>query len=746
MIHRVQRTIDGKDLILETGELAMQAGGSVKVQYGETIVLATATMSNSAREGVDFLPLSVDIEERHYAIGKIPGSFFRREGRPTTEAVLGSRVTDRTIRPLIPKKIRNEIQVLLTVLSADRVNPHDTIALVGASAALTISNVPFDGPVSATRVGYIDGELVTNLTYDNLSETALDLVVAGSENAVVMVEGGAQEVDETIVLKALKKAQEVNHEIIQMQQELANLTSKEKTVFEEDKSDDSFTSELTSFLGERLAEAIGGLGKEERTELTDQLLSDSVSNFEETHDKTKIESTFDKLFKDAVRKNILAGNRPDGRSNSEIRELSSKVGVLPRAHGSSIFNRGQTQILNVATLGTLSDAQRIDSLSPDETKRYLHHYNFPPYSVGEVRRVGNPGRREIGHGALAERALIPVIPDESEFPYTIRLVSDVLGSNGSSSMGSVCASTLSLMDAGVPIKAPVAGIAMGLVTDEQDFVVLTDIQGIEDSLGDMDFKVAGTKDGITALQMDIKLTGITDEILEQALEQAKTARLEILDSMLATIPDTREELNEHAPRITKITIDTEKIGALIGPGGKTIRSIVEESGATVDVDNDGTVFVGATDMSSANKAIELINRLTKDIEVGEKYTGKVVRTTDFGAFVELTPGKDGMVHISELADYHVPNVEDVVKVGDEIEVLVTEIDQTGRVRLSRKALLNGSGDSGTIGTDDSEPKRERSARPARRPRPDGSSRPRSDSSGRRPSRRRPEGSSGRSDR
>ncbi|MEC8945825.1 MAG: polyribonucleotide nucleotidyltransferase [Chloroflexota bacterium] len=745
MIHRVQRTIDGKDLILETGELATQAGGSVKVQYGETIVLATATMSNSAREGVDFLPLSVDIEERHYAIGKIPGSFFRREGRPTTEAVLGSRVTDRTIRPLIPKKIRNEIQVLLTVLSADRVNPHDTIALVGASAALTISNVPFDGPVSATRVGYMDGELVTNLTYENLSETDLDLVVAGSENAIVMVEGGAEEVDEKIVLDALKKAQEVNHEIIQMQKELADLTSKEKTVFEEDESDDSFSSELASFLGERLGEAIGGLGKEERTELTDQLLSDSVSNFEENHDESKIESTFDKLFKDAVRKNILAGNRPDGRSSAEIRELSSKVGVLPRAHGSSIFNRGQTQILNVATLGSLSDAQRIDSLSPDETKRYLHHYNFPPYSVGEVRRVGNPGRREIGHGALAERALIPVIPDESEFPYTIRLVSDVLGSNGSSSMGSVCASTLSLMDAGVPIKAPVAGIAMGLVTDEKDFVVLTDIQGIEDSLGDMDFKVAGTRDGITALQMDIKLTGITDEILEQALEQAKAARLEILDNMLATIPDTREELNEHAPRITKLTIDTEKIGALIGPGGKTIRSIVEESGATVDVDNDGTVFVGATDKSSADKAIELINRLTKDIEVGEKYTGKVVRTTDFGAFVELAPGKDGMVHISELADYHVPNVEDVVKVGDEVEVLVTEIDQTGRVRLSRKALLNGSEEGATIGTDGAEDTSTRRARPNRRPRSEDSNRPRSDSR-KRPGRRRPEGSSRRQER
>jgi polyribonucleotide nucleotidyltransferase len=771
MIHRVEKEIAGRILSLESGELALQAGGSVTVQYGETIVLATATMSNSSREGTDFLPLSVDMEERHYAIGKIPGSFFRREGRPTSEAILTSRFTDRTIRPLIPKYIRNEIQVILTVLSADRVNPPDILGLIGASAALTISNIPFNGPVSATRIAFIDGEVSGNPTFEDVSKTALDLIVAGSKEAIVMVEGGANEVSEEVVLEALRYGQQINSAIIDMQAELAELCGKEKTVIPAPENQDSLHNEIKSRIGDSIKDAISGLGKEERTDKTDKLLSDLLEDLSDEHEKSEISSAFDTIFKDAVRMNILAGNRPDGRNNTEIRPLSSRVDVLPRAHGSSIFNRGQTQVLNVATLGALSDAQKIDSLSPDDTKRYLHHYNFPPYSVGETRRVGNPGRREIGHGALAERALIPVIPDETEFPYTIRLVSDVLGSNGSSSMASVCASTLSLMDAGVPIKAPVAGIAMGLVTDSSsDFLVLTDIQGIEDSLGDMDFKVAGTKNGITALQMDIKLAGITDSILETALTQAKAARLEILDHMLSTIAESRDELNQYAPRITKLKINTEKIGALIGPGGKTIRSIVEESGASVDVENDGTVFVGASDKSAAEKAISLINTLTKDIEVGETYLGKVVRTTDFGAFVELAPGRDGMVHISELENHRVENVEDVIKVGDEVKVLVIEIDQTGRVRLSRKQLLDGNSQNEQVGiaenTEDSPPRTkrprpnrerdgerparpsgERPARPSgeRPARPSGErpARPNRERDGERPRRRRDPGTSSR---
>ena len=688
MIHKVERELAGRTLTIETGELAQQASGAVTVRYGDNIILATAVMAPTAREGIDFLPLTVDLEERHYAIGKIPGSFFRREGRPGGEAILAGRITDRTIRPLFPKGLRNEVQVILTVLSSDREYPLDTLGVIGASAALTISHAPFEGPVSGCHVGYIDGEIVINPTYATGDNSSLDLVVAGSQNAIVMVEAGANEVDESVLRQALLAGQEANRIVIEMQEELQKLCGKEKVTVEAPEENTALREAIESLVGERLLEAAAGLGRHERNETTKALLEETLESLSGDHEASEIEHVFEDAFTDAVRASILNDKRPDGRTHTEIRPLTSRVGVLPRAHGSALFQRGETQVLNVTTLGPLADAQRIDSLTPVETKRYLHHYNFPPYSVGEARRVGTPGRREIGHGALAERALLPVIPGEMEFPYTLRLVSDVLGSNGSTSMASVCSSTLSLMDAGVPIKAPVAGIAMGLVTDKTGaYAVLTDIQGLEDHLGDMDFKVAGTAEGVTALQMDIKLTGITDEIMEKALDQAKAARLELLAHMSETIAETRTDLSPFAPRMTRIQINPERIGALIGPGGKTIRSIVEETGATVDVENDGTVFVGASDGDIADRAIGMIERLTKDIEVGESFKGKVVRTTDFGAFVELAPGRDGMVHISELAHYRVGSVEDVIKVGDEVEVLVTDIDPTGRIRLSRRALI-----------------------------------------------------------
>ena len=742
MIHRVERELAGQTLTIETGELAQQASGAVTVRYGDTIILATAVIADKPREGIDFLPLTVDMEERHYAMGKIPGSFFRREGRPGTEAILAGRITDRTIRPLFPKGLRHEVQVILTVISTDQQHALDTLGVIGASAALTISEIPFRGPVSGSHVGYMNGQITLNPTYKESESSDLDLVVCGSSDAIVMVEAGANEVDESVLRQGLAAGQEANRIVIDMQDELQRLVGKPKLTIEDVEVDADLLASVEALVSNRLASLVGNLGKEERNDSTQALLDEALEKLGDDHAATAISEAFEETLTNAVRSGILGGQRPDGRTHTQIRPLSSRVSVLPRAHGSALFQRGETQVLNVATLGPLADAQRLDTLLPVETKRYMHHYNFPPYSVGEARRVGTPGRREIGHGALAERALIPVIPTELDFPYTIRLVSDVLGSNGSTSMASVCSSTLSLMDAGVPIKAPVAGIAMGLVTDKTgDYAVLTDIQGMEDHLGDMDFKVAGTAAGVTALQMDIKLTGVTDEILEKALDQAKVARLEILAHMSATIAAARTELSPFAPRMTRIQINPERIGALIGPGGKTIRGIVEATGATVDVENDGTVFVGATDGDVAAKAIGMIERLTKEISVGEKFSGKVVRTTDFGAFVELAPGRDGMVHISELANYRVASVEDEVKVGDEVEVLVTDIDPTGRVRLSRRALLETDGDDANGGSgDNARPSFEASRmdRGGPRPRPGGDRGPRPTGSGG-PPRRRPDG-------
>ena len=675
-------------LTLEVGELATLASGAVTVRYGDTVLLATAVVSDKPREGMDFFPLTIDFEERLYAIGKIPGSFFRREGRPSTDAILSCRLTDRPIRPLFPKGFRNDVQVIITVLSADRENIPDVLGTVGASAALSISGAPFAGPISSVRVGYIDGDFIINPTYDKLQESELDLIVAGTRDAVMMVEAGALQVPEDIVLRAIEFGQDANQGILDMQDELIASVGKPQIEFEKagiptqvkDAVKAATEGHLDALLIEVRSERQGGL---------DARKQELLERYGDEFGDEDIGKAFDEVVKEAVRESILErGVRPDGRKPTEIRELSAKVGILPRTHGSGLFKRGETQVLTIATLGSMGDQQRLDNLSPEERSRYMHHYNFPPFSVGEARPLRGTSRRETGHGALAERALEPVIPSEDDFPYTLRLVSEVLSSNGSTSMASVCGSTLALMDAGVPIEAPVSGIAMGLIMGENGkYQILTDIAGVEDALGDMDFKVAGTSEGITALQMDIKVKGITIEVMREALEQAKEARLTILDVMKATLPEHRDDLSEWAPRMQRIQIPVEKIGSLIGPGGRIIRSIIEETGCSIDVEDDGTVFIGSTSAEGAGKAIEIIEGLTKDVEVGGEYTGKVVRLMDFGAFVEIPGGKDGLIRISELANMHVPRVGDIVDVGDEVKVKVMEVDSMGRINLSRKVLL-----------------------------------------------------------
>ena len=686
--------IGGRTLTIETGLLAQQASGSVVVRYGETIVLVTA-VAGGVREGIDFMPLTVDYEERLYAAGRIPGSFFRREGRPTTEAVLAGRLTDRTIRPRFPKGLRNDIQIIATVLSVDLENPPEALSIIGASAALSMSQIPFDGPIAGTRVGHVAGEFVVNPTYEQLAKSDLDLTISGSRDAMIMVEAGAKEVDEETILKALSIGQETNVKIVELQDRIVADIGKAKTTgwVPAPANGDAALFERVEELAKAKVEAVidRGEARGDRSGALKDLEQDAVTTLAPSYDGGKVAKAFDDLVKKVVRAKILnEGKRPDGRKLTEVRPLSSAVGLIPRTHGSALFQRGETQILTLTTLGSLSMEQRLDSLSPAERKRYLHHYNFPPYSVGEVRRIGT-GRREIGHGALAERALEPVIPDQMEFPYALRLVSEALGSNGSTSMGSVCGSTLSLMDAGVPIKAPVSGVAMGLITgDGGKFAVLTDIQGVEDFMGDMDFKVAGTPAGVTALQMDIKVSGLTPEVMRSALFQAKEGRAFILDHMLGTLAEPRAELNRYAPRMVRIQIPVDKIGAVIGPGGKTIRGIIEETGVSIDVDNDGMVTIGATDQEACAKAIQIIEGLTKEVEVGQVYTGKVVRLMNFGAFVEILPGKDGLVHVSELSTERVASVEAAVSIGDELTVMVTEIDRMGRVNLSRRAVLEGN--------------------------------------------------------
>jgi polyribonucleotide nucleotidyltransferase len=682
---------------MEVGKLAGQADGAVLLRYGDTVVLVTACATEQPREGIDFFPLTIDYEERLYAAGKIPGSFFRREGRPTTEAVLAARLTDRPLRPLFPKGFRNDVQIVVTVLSADQENSPDVLGTIGASTAVCMSSIPFGGPVSAVRVGYVEGQYVVMPTFSQLKDSEIDLIVSSTGEAVMMVEAGATGVSEELILNAIRAGHEANQEIIALQSEIIRDFGKEKMSVTKPEVGEDVRKEVAKFLEGKLEEIVAAVNREERDRALGERREELLERLGETYAAEQILAAFDERVKMQVRGTILEkGVRPDGRTLKEIRPISAEVGILPRTHGSGLFTRGQTQALTIATLGSASEEQRLDTLSPEDTKRFLHHYNFPPFSVGEVRRMGSPSRRDIGHGALAERAIEPVIPAEDEFPYTIRLVTEVLSSNGSTSMASVCGSTLALMDAGVPIKEPVAGIAMGLVMGEGgNYKVLTDIAGLEDAMGDMDFKVAGTEGGITALQMDIKVKGITPEIMGEALEQAREARLEILGKMRETISASREELSRYAPRMYRIKIPQAKIGTVIGPGGRVIRSIIEETKCTIDVEDDGTVFIGSTSEEAANRAMEIIQGLTREVEIGQIYTGKVTRTTNFGAFVEIIPGKEGLVRISELADYRVPSVEDVVKVGDEIMVQVIEIDNLGRINLSRRAVLEGGAEGGT---------------------------------------------------
>jgi polyribonucleotide nucleotidyltransferase len=686
-------TVGTKTLTFETGRLAGQAGGAVTIQLGDTVIFASATMSSEVRPGIDFFPLTVDYEERMYAGGRIPGSFFRREGRPTEEAILTARLTDRPLRPLFPKDLRNDIQIILYSFSTDGENPIDVLAVNAASTALMISDIPWEGPIGAVRVGYLEGQFVINPTFPDLEYSELDLRMAATRDAILMVETGAQEVDEDVMVKALQFGFEAIQPLIDVQEQMAKEVGKPKREYTSYKTEDDLQASIEQRIQGPLAEILGRpYDKAERNRELDALKEMIKADFagEDESLAQDVRHAYDNSYKKAVRQRIVEeGIRPDGRGLTDIRQIWCQVDVSPRAHGSGLFTRGETQVITLATLGTPREAQELDSLTPSESKRYMHHYNFPPFSTGEAKPLRGASRRDIGHGALAERALRPVIPTEAEFPYTLRLVSEVLSSNGSSSMAAVCGSTLALMDTGVPIKAPVAGIAMGLIKENDRYAILTDILGAEDHLGDMDFKVAGTDKGITALQMDIKIKGITFEILKEALAQARTARLAVLDKMMEVIPAPRPELKSHTPRITVVHIPVDKIGAVIGPGGKMIRSIQEETGAKIDIGEDGSVFIATSDGESARRARELVESLTETPVLGRIYTGRVVRITDFGAFVEILPNVDGMVHISQLDTERVERVEDVVSMGDEITVMVTGIDPQGKIRLSRQAVLEG---------------------------------------------------------
>jgi polyribonucleotide nucleotidyltransferase len=687
--------IGGRDINVGSGKLAEQAGGAVTVQMGDSMLLATATMSKTAREGLDFFPLSVDYEEKMYAAGKIPGSFFRREGRPSTEAILICRLTDRPLRPLFPDGMRNEVQIIITTLSSDSENHLDIMAVNAASMALTISDIPWNGPIGAVRVGYIDGEFVANPTIPQMADSTLDLRMAATRDAIIMVEAGAYEVPEDVFLQALEIGHQAIQPLIDLQLEMRAAIGKEKAVVSMAATDPLLEERVLARLGDQVRQIVVQYDdRSGRNEAMDELRERIVNSFleeDETADPKAIRDVIAGVLKKEVRNRILhEGIRPDGRGYTDIRELSSEIGISPRAHGSGLFRRGQTQVLAIAALGTLREAQKLDGLYPEDTRRFIHHYNFPPYSTGETWFLRGPKRREIGHGALAETALLAVVPDEDEFPYTIRVVSEVLSSNGSTSQASVCAACLALMDCGVPIARPVAGVAMGLISDGEKYAVLTDIQGMEDHLGDMDFKVAGTREGVTALQMDIKISGLSRDIMAEALEQALTARLHILDSMAQTISEPRHELSKWAPRMVTIKIDPDKIGAVIGKGGSTIRSIEEDFNVSVDIQDDGTVYVAGVDGEKAEMALARIEVLTREPEIGHIFTGRVVRVTDFGAFVEFTPGVDGMVHISQLSSERLNRVEDAVQLGDEIMVMITGVDRdNGKIRLSRQAVLEG---------------------------------------------------------
>ncbi|OIJ09951.1 polyribonucleotide nucleotidyltransferase [Anaerobacillus arseniciselenatis] len=680
----------GRELTFEIGEFAKQANGAVMVRYGETAVLSTATASRSPKP-LSFFPLTVNYEERLYAAGKIPGGFIKREGRPSENAILTSRLIDRPIRPLFPDGFRNEVQVVSIVMSNDQNCSSEMAAMVGSSLALCISDIPFDGPIAGVTVGRIDGEFLINPTTDELEKSDIHLVVAGTKDAINMVEAGADEVAEEVMLEAIMYGHEEIKRLVAFQEEvIRQLGPIEKMEVILQQVDAELNTLVREFADSDLREAVQVQEKHARQAAIDSVMEKTISHFEENEeiDLDEVKEILQKIVKEEVRRLITKEKvRPDGRAKDEIRPLSSKIDILPRTHGSGLFKRGQTQALSVCTLGALGDVQILDGLGIEESKRFMHHYNFPLFSVGETGPIRGPGRREIGHGALGERALEPIIPSEKTFPYTIRLVSEVLESNGSTSQASICASTLAMMAAGVPIKAPVAGIAMGLIADGEDYTVLTDIQGMEDHLGDMDFKVAGTKDGVTALQMDIKISGINRDILEEALEQARTGRLHILDNMLEAINEPKIELSQYAPKILMMSINPDKIRDVIGPSGKIINKIIEETSVKIDIEQDGTVFIASTDQAMNAKAKQIIEDIVREVEVGQTYLGTVKRIEKFGCFVEIFKGKDGLVHISQLAEERVNKVEDVVSIGDEILVKVTEVDNQGRVNLSRKAIL-----------------------------------------------------------
>ena len=690
MEKKFQYNLAGRDLAVTVGKVALQAGGSCLVQYGDTVVLVTATQSKEPREGIDFFPLSVDYEEKLYSVGKIPGGFIKREGRPSEKAILTSRLIDRPIRPLFPEGFRNDVQVIATVLSVDQDNSPEIAAMIGSSIALSVSDIPFDGPTGAVIVGLIDGKFIINPNCEEREKSSIHLTVSGTKSAIMMVEAGANEVPEETMLEGILLAHEEIKKICSFVEEIARDCGKEKSKYEVFKPNDELKEKIIVYGTEKLIAAINTVEKQEREDNIAQVSNEILEKFLADYPETEkdIDEIIENIIRKEVRRLIIEeGIRPDNRKVDEIRPITCEVGLLPRTHGSGLFTRGQTQVLTITTLGAISDAQVIDGLGEEDSKRYMHHYNFPPYSVGETKPLRSPGRREIGHGALAERALEPVIPSEEDFPYTIRLVSEVLGSNGSSSQASVCGSTLSLLDAGVPIKSPVAGIAMGLIKEDDKVAILYDIQGMEDHLGDMDFKVAGTRYGVTAIQMDIKIDGIDGKILKDALEKARRGRLFILDKMAETISSPRHDLSKYAPKIYTMQVNPDKIRDIIGPGGKMINKIIDETGVKIDIDDEGKVFIAAVSSEGGEKAISMINDIVKEVEVGDIYLGKVTRITNFGAFVDVLNGKEGLVHISQLARERVNKVEDVLSVGDEVLVKVTEIDNQGRINLSRKVLL-----------------------------------------------------------
>ncbi len=686
-MHQVfQMELAGRQLVIETGKYAGQAGGSVLVHMGESYVLVCATGSKKPREGIDFFPLSVEYEEKLYAAGKIPGGFIKREGRPSERAILSCRLIDRPIRPLFPKTFRNDVQIVATVLSVDNDVPTDVLAMIGSSAALSISNLPFMGPTGSVLVGLVDGEIVINPSEEQRSRSDLHLVVSGTKDAVMMVEAGAHEVSEETMLQAILKAHEEIKRIVAFISDIQEKVGVEKLAFEPHKPDAEFERLVREYATEKVRWSLDTFDRDERTRRSNEMEAEVIEHFaEEYPDSEKdVGDIVYGITKEIVRDKIINhGIRPDGRAMTEIRPIWCEVGILPRPHGSAVFTRGQTQVMSIATLGAMGEVQILDGITSDDQKRYMHHYNMPSYSTGETRPMRGPGRREIGHGALAERALEPMIPGEDEFPYAIRVVSEAISSNGSTSMASVCGSTLALMDAGVPIKAPVAGVAMGLIKDDSNgnIAIMTDIQGLEDFLGDMDFKVAGTEHGITAIQMDIKIKGIDERILRRALAQAREGRLFILNKMLEVLPAPREELSRYAPKIITFSINPEKIGEVVGPRGKTINKIIAETGVKIDIEDDGRVYISTPDSDAAKAAKKKIQSIVREIKVGDVFRGTVVRIMPFGAFVELLPGKDGMVHISKLTKGRLEKVEDYCNIGDTLLVKVNEIDKQGRVNL-----------------------------------------------------------------